>query len=294
MKSAMSVDLPLSIKQCLDIAIRKLSSADSESDTDVAKLEAEVLLAFVLDKPRSFLYSWPEKEINSELLEQFNEVIQRRYSGEPVAYITGVREFWGLSLTVSPDVLIPRPETERLVEIALSYIPEQGAHLIADLGTGSGAIALALASERPDALIIATDISNAALNVAAQNKAELGIPNVDFRQGRWLDSFSEIQFDLIVSNPPYVADDDPHLQQGDLRFEPCAALSSGADGLNDIREIITQASDRLTSGGYLLLEHGFNQAEAVTELLENSGYCDVQCFRDYGSRERASIGRWIK
>lgn len=280
------------VKQCLDQARIKLSSSNSESDTDAAKLEAEILLAFTLNKQRSFLYTWPEERLEPQQIEQFNTLVGRRYHGEPVAYITGIREFWGLPLTVTADTLIPRPETERLVEIALQHIPENQACHVADLGTGSGAIALAIASERSNASVEATDASNAALVVAKKNQAKLEINNVSFHQGRWFEPLASKKFDFIVSNPPYVADQDPHLQQGDLRFEPSTALSSGPDGLEDIRVIIDSARAHLSDGGCLLLEHGFDQAKAVIDLFENSGYSDVQCFRDYGARERASIGRW--
>lgn len=281
------------IKQCLNNAQSKLSSFDSESDTGAAKLEAEVLLAFALNKSRSHLYTWPEQVLDDSQLEQFNSLVERRYRGEPIAYITGVREFWGLPITVTPDTLIPRPETEHLVEIALQNIPEDQACFVADLGTGSGAIALAIASERSNASIEASDVSEAAIAVAKINQAQLNLPNISFKLGRWFEAFTTQKFNIIVSNPPYVAEQDPHLERGDLRFEPVTALSSGADGLEDIKIIIEQARDYLTEGAYLLLEHGFNQADDIIDLFENSGYSDVQCFRDYGERERATIGRWL-
>lgn len=284
----MSSDKQLSIKQCLDDAQRKL-----QSQVEEAKLESEVLLAFVLNKPRSYLYTWPEQALPDERLVHFNELIKRRVAGEPVAYITGVREFWGLSLKVTPDTLIPRAETEKLVEIALQHIPENSPFRVADLGTGSGAIALAIASERPNITIEATDISDAALAIATENLSTLGFKNVQFRPGRWFDAHSGSAFNFILSNPPYVADNDPHLEQGDLRFEPQQALSSGADGLRDIREIIQKARSHLLDGAYLLLEHGFDQANAVIDLFEKSGYSEVRCFLDYAERERATIGRWL-
>lgn len=281
------------IKQCLNEAQTKLSSSESESDKDTCKLEAEVLLAFALGKPRSYLYTWPEQVLDPQLVETFNSLVQRRYSGEPVAYITGVREFWGLPITVTPDTLIPRPETERLVEIALQHIPQNETCCVADLGTGSGAIALAIASERSKATIEATDVSEAALAIAKNNQSKLDLTNVSFHQGRWFEAFTPQKFSFIVSNPPYVAEQDPHLLQGDLRFEPVTALSSGPDGLEDIKIIIEQARDYLTNGACLLLEHGFDQANAIIDLFEKSGYSEVQCFRDYGERERATIGRWL-
>ena len=293
----MSATKPLTIKQCLADAESLLTSPKSQSQQDAAKLEAEVLLAFTLNKPRSYLYTWPEQEINIAQQNQFNSLLERRCAGEPVAYMTGVREFWGLNLKVSPATLIPRPETERLVEIALSYIPENEAVRVADLGTGSGAIALAIASERPMASIVATDISDAALAVARENLTTHGLSNVRLHQGHWFDALyssdeARSQFNFIVANPPYVAEGDPHLHQGDLRFEPAMALSSGEDGLNDLRTIIQNATQHLAKGAHLLLEHGYDQARVVGDLFDKSGYSEVQCFSDYSARERATIGRW--
>lgn len=276
------------IKQCLDEARQKLLSQG-----DIAKLESEVLLAFALKESRSHLYTWPEQVLTNAQLTHFNELVLRRVAGEPIAYITGVREFWGLPLKVTPDTLIPRPETEKLVEIALQHIPENSSFHVADLGTGSGAIALAIASERPSITVEATDISDATLAVASENQATLGLSNIQFRSGSWLEALTDSPFDLILSNPPYVADNDPHLEQGDLRFEPQQALSSGADGLTDIRQIIQKARGHLIHGAYLLLEHGFDQADAVVDLFEKSGYSEVRCFRDYAEQERATIGRWL-
>lgn len=276
------------IKGCLDDARRRL-----QHQGDVAKLESEVLLAHSLDKPRSHLYTWPEQSLTPDQLINFNELLQRRVEGEPIAYITGVREFWGLPLKVTPDTLIPRPETEKLVEIALQYIPENSDFRLADLGTGSGAIALAIASERPGIRIEATDISEATLAVAQENKMALALTNVHYTMSRWFDNLNVASFDFVISNPPYVAEGDVHLEQGDLRFEPQQALSSGKDGLKDIREIIQQAKKHLNNGAYLLLEHGYDQADQVIDLFEKSGYSEVECFRDYAQRERATIGRWL-
>ena len=286
----------LTIKQSLADAQRQLTLPDSQSQQDAAKLEAEILLAFILNKPRSHLYTWPEQEISASQQSQYNSLLRRRCSGEPIAYMTGEREFWGLTLKVSPATLIPRPETERLVEIALSYIPDSEAVRVADLGTGSGAIALAIASERPKASIVATDISDAALEVAQENQSILGLSRVRFYQGHWFDALGDQgetseQFNFIVANPPYIAEGDPHLVQGDLRFEPALALSSGSDGLHDLRTIIQNATQYLAKGAYLLLEHGYDQASAISDLFEKSGYSDVQCYSDYGDRERATIGR---
>ena len=258
-----------------------------------AKLEAEILLAYILEKPRSFLHTWPERSLEPHLLDQYQTLVQRRCRGEPIAYITGQREFWGLPLTVSSATLIPRPETERLVELALEKIPTDESWYIADLGTGSGALALALASERPLCQIVGTDISAAALAVAKENGKRLNLTNVRFIQGRWFEPLKDRHFDLVLSNPPYVASNDPHLQEGDLRFEPRQALSAGPDGLNAIREIITSAKTHLKPGAWLMLEHGYDQGDNVITLFEESGFSHVFCHRDYAARERATVGQWI-
>ena len=280
-------------------ALQSAAQSIIETQQTNAKLEAEILLAFVLGKPRTHFYTWPEECLEEGTLNQFSIAVQRRCAGEPIAYITGTREFWGLPLKVTPDTLIPRPETERLVEIALEHIPEDRPSLIADLGTGSGAIALAIASERTQATIVASDANESTLEVAKINCADLKLTNISFLHGHWFDAFEKRSdephaFNLIISNPPYVAEQDPHLQQGDLRFEPQQALSSGPDGLQDIREIISKSREHLESGGYLLLEHGADQADRVIDLFEKSGYSRVQCFRDYAERERATIGCWLK
>ena len=255
------------------------------------KLEAEVLLAFALQQSRSYLYTWPQRALTEEQDARFRELVARRCRGEPIAYITGRREFWGLDLKVSPATLIPRPETEHLVEIALHYIPEHQPMTIADLGTGSGALALALASERPRCQIIATDVSTPALEIAEQNRQNLQLANVRFLHGRWFAPLANLRFDIVVSNPPYVAADDPHLQRGDLRFEPQQALSSGPDGLHDIREIITTAPGYMKPGAWLILEHGYNQGDAVTDLFHHGGFTRVACHHDYAERERTTIGQ---
>jgi release factor glutamine methyltransferase len=277
------------IKQALSSASAEINQLPDVS----AKLEAEILLAYVLKKPRSFLHTWPERSLESSFLDQYQTLVQRRCQGEPIAYITGQREFWGLSLTVSPATLIPRPETERLVEIALEKIPTDESCLIADLGTGSGALAFALASERPLCQIIGTDISAAALAVAKENGQRLNLTNVSFIQGRWFEPLKDRQFDLVVANPPYVASNDPHLQEGDLRFEPRQALSAGPDGLEAIREIIASAKTHLKPGAWLMLEHGYDQGDSVITLFEENGFSHVFCHRDYAARERATEGQWI-
>lgn len=276
----------------LEQALAEARQRISQLPHAAAKLEAELLLAFVLEQDRSYLYCWPERNLSETQLHAFGELVARRCAGEPIAYITGSREFWGLQLKVSPATLIPRPETEHLVEIALHFIPRHQSLHIADLGTGSGALALALASERPRCQITATDNSAAALDIAEYNRQHLQLDNVRFLPGRWFNPLTGMQFDMVVSNPPYVASDDPHLQQGDLRFEPQQALCSGVDGLQDIRDIIRAAPDYLRPGARLILEHGYRQGNAVTALLRQRGFRQVSCHQDYAERERTSLGQW--
>lgn len=259
-----------------------------------ARLDAEVLLAYALECDRTYLRTWPEKELTPEQLHAFQQLIERRISGEPVAYITGYREFWGMTLRVTPDTLIPRPETELLVETALDKIPPEARWRVADLGTGSGAIALAIARERPLCQVTATDNSPAALAVAKDNARQLNIQNVRFIEGHWFQPIEHEQFEFIVSNPPYVHPHDPHLQQGDLRFEPVHALQSLPDGKRDIRIISNAARGHLVSPGWLILEHGYDQGTAVMERLQKLGYEDVAVVEDLSHNERICIGKWDK
>jgi len=251
-----------------------------------------VLLAHAMGCPRSYLYSHGDEPLEIPALQRFQELLAARASGEPVAYITGEREFWSLPLKVTAATLIPRPETELLVEQALLRIPSDADWEILDLGTGSGAIALALAKERPLSRIVATDVSAAALRVAAENAMLLGIGNLEFQQGHWFAPLDNRQFQMIVSNPPYVRDQDPHLQQGDLRFEPRVALASGRDGLEAIRHIVQQAPRHLSADAPLLLEHGYDQGDAVRALLQAWGYTDIASARDMRGIPRVSSGIW--
>ena len=256
-----------------------------------ARFEAEILLAHVLQKPRSYLHTWPEAVIPSHSIDQFKLLITRRSQGEPIAYITGRREFWSLDLEVTTDTLIPRAETETLVEHVLAQLENIARPQIVDLGTGSGAIALAIASERPDANITATDNSANALAVAQKNAERLGLQNISFLFSNWFDQLALEQYHLIVSNPPYVADDDPHLTQGDVRFEPVSALSSGKDGLDDIRHLCHAAPKYLKVGGWLYLEHGYNQAHETRVILESEQFVNLGHACDLSNTPRISWGQ---
>jgi len=271
------------------VNVRDLLAAASQR-LGGARLDAELLLAHALGVSRARLYAWPEHEPEPMQREAFDRLVAARERGEPIAYLTGRREFWSLDLAVTPDVLIPRHETELLVELALDRIAHDRKVRVADLGTGSGAIALALARERPLARVTATDASAAALDVARRNAARLGIGNVAFAVGDWYAALGDARFDLIVSNPPYIAAGDAHLAQGDLRFEPAAALASGADGLDAIRRIVADAPEHLADGGALLLEHGFDQSLRVRALLDAAGFQNVTSVSDNGGHERVTLG----
>lgn len=257
-------------------------------------VDGELLLAEALGHSRSWLYAHPEAPVPAPARARFEALLARRQAGEPVAYLLGRQGFWSLELEVGPATLIPRPETECLVELALARLPAGQPLRVADLGTGSGAIALALARERPQARIVATDASAEALMVARRNAARLGLGRVEFREGDWLAPLAEELFDLIASNPPYIEQDDPHLAQGDLRFEPPAALASGVDGLDAIRVIVRDAGRHLHAGGWLLLEHGWRQGAAVRALLDAAGFSEVATERDLEGRDRVSLGRWAQ
>lgn len=274
----------LPISQIIEDAIKQLQPV-----SDSARLDIELLLCSVINKERSFFRAWPEHKLELQQLNSFLQLLEQRIEGKPIAHILGQRGFWSLNLKVTTDTLIPRPDTERLVELALELISEKSQWKILDLGTGTGAIALSLAKENPDCFITATDQSIAALEVAKQNALDNNIQNIEFIQSNWFDKLENQQFDIIVTNPPYIKESDPHLKQGDVRFEPLSALTSGEDGLNDIRSIIRNSHHYLTKNGVLLIEHGYDQANEVCDLLESANFTKVENFKDYNDNPRVSI-----
>ena len=259
------------------------------ADTDSARLDAEILLSAVLDCDRSYLYTWPEKELTDAQGDLFAAKLQRRMNGEPIAYITGKKAFYSLLLAVNPSTLIPRPATETLVEIALQLLPATACRLL-DLGTGTGAVALALARARPSWDILAVDCEPQAVQLAQHNAQSCGLSHVELRQSNWFAAVPETDFDVIVSNPPYIDSDDPHLKQGDVRFEPRRALIAADHGLANIKHISHQARLHLKSGGYLMMEHGYQQGAAVRAILQADEYVAVQTVCDLEGRERVTLG----
>ena len=268
-----------------------LADATRRLPGDEARAEAERLLAHALGVGPTWLYMHRDDVPRREQAAVFDRLIERRLAGEPVAYLLGQRGFWQFDLQVTTATLIPRPETERLVELALERLPAGQPLRVADLGTGTGAIALAIAHERPQAQVVATDASVDALAVARANAQALGLSRVEFRAGDWFAPLAGDTFDLIASNPPYIADDDVHLARGDLRFEPRSALASGADGLDDLRRIVAAANAHLKPRGWLLLEHGWEQGNAVRDLLAASGFGEVVTVQDWEGRDRVTLGR---
>lgn len=260
-------------------------------DSPTARLDVELLLAAALGKPRSFLHTWPERIVSSEAAHTFEAYLRRRRTGEPVAYILGLQGFWNIDLEVATHTLIPRPETEMLVETALELLPGAIPHRLLDLGTGTGAIALSLAKDRPQWTITAVDRVDEAVDLAERNRQRLNLDNAAVMKSHWFSALERQRFDLIISNPPYIASGDPHLAQGDVRFEPSSALVAGVDGLDDLRIIVAEATAHLEPGGWLLLEHGYDQGAAVRDLLNGHGFEQIQTRRDLGDNERITFGR---
>ncbi|MEH6643050.1 peptide chain release factor N(5)-glutamine methyltransferase [Vreelandella glaciei] len=283
----------MSLDALLKQAAQRLQAAGSTSP----RVDAEVLMCHVLERDRTWLYTWGDKMCSSQEHSRFDALIDARAQGTPVAYLTGAREFWGLRLATSPNTLIPRPDTETLVELALSRATLPTGRLL-DLGTGTGAIALAFASEQPDWQVLGVDVRDEAVELAANNAKALVITNAHFLLSDWFsalesDAEAGTLFDIIVSNPPYIAADDPHLAEGDVRFEPRSALVANADGMADLLHLVQSARHYLTASGWLLLEHGYTQAEKVRMALSSAGYQNVESVRDLGGHERVTLGRLI-
>ncbi|EGT4351377.1 peptide chain release factor N(5)-glutamine methyltransferase [Cronobacter sakazakii] len=272
-------------QQWLKQAIERLTASESP------RRDAEILLAFVTGRTRTFILAFGETALTDDEHARLDALLARRAAGEPVAYLIGQREFWSLPLEVSPATLIPRPDTECLVEQALARLPATPCRIL-DLGTGTGAIALALASERPDCHVTALDVIPEAVALAKRNAQRLGIDNVTILQSHWFSALTDARFSLIVSNPPYIDGDDPHLSQGDVRFEPKSALVADDAGLADLETLVTEARRFLEDNGWLMLEHGWQQGEAVRELFTRAGYQAVKTCRDYGGNERLTLGHY--
>lgn len=263
------------------------------SGSESPKRDAEILLSFVTNKTRTFLMAFSETEITEEELHRLNTFLNRRKTGEPIAYITGVKEFWSLKFNVSPTTLIPRPDTEKLVELALEYLPKVPVEVL-DLGTGTGAISIAMATERPDCLFTAVDKSDEVIQLAQSNAKQIGVNNVYFLSGNWYKPIKGRMFSMIVSNPPYIEPTDIHLFQGDVRFEPRSALVAEDDGLADIKQIIQGATKHLNQYGWLLIEHGWKQGEAVRTIFKQHSFQLVETYTDYSGNERVTVGRWFE
>lgn len=278
--------MPLTIAQLLHQATEKL-----QGTSDSARLDAEVLLAHILKEDRVHFLTWPEEPVSQLTQKFYLDLIERRAKGEPIAYITGYQEFWSLKLKVTPDTLIPRPETEILVQETLILMREDIHYEVADLGSGSGAIALAIASERPRCHIKGVDQSKCAVQVATDNASRLGLTNVSFQQGDWLADFADNSLDMIVSNPPYVAEGDPHMSEGDVRFEPATALLAGPAGLDAYQKILPETKRCLKQGGWLLLEHGYDQQPRLLEMMQQHGFKQTRGISDYAGQARVVMGQ---
>lgn len=282
-------DFDLSIKQYLEDGTAILRAV-----SDSPRLEAELLMGLVLRKPRSFLHAWPEQQLSETDAERYEALLRQRFSGDPIAYMTGIREFWSMPLKVTQNVLIPRAETELLVEKALLKLPEDEDLRVLDLGTGSGAVSLAIARERPRASVVGVDISLAALEVARFNARLQKISNVEFRESDWFDAVRGEKFHVVVGNPPYVAEDDPHLVQGDARFEPRIALDAGPGGMDAFRAIFDRAHNYIVRQGWLLLEHGPTQHLPLRRLLEAQHYHDIAIHKDAAGHDRVTECRFVE
>lgn len=274
----------------LEALLRRAARRLDESGSPSARLDAEVLLCHALGVERSWLYTWGDRDAELFDRARYEALVAARAVGQPIAYLVGEREFWGLRLVTTPVTLIPRPDTETLVEAALARATGEGGRML-DLGTGTGAIALAFATERPGWRVVGVDREPAAVALAAENAARLKVDNACFRVSDWFSELSGERFDLVVSNPPYLADDDPHLGQGDVRYEPRSALVAAEAGLADLQRLVREAGAHLKPAGWLLLEHGVTQGDDVRRIMCAQGYAEVATLEDLGRRERVSVGR---
>ena len=274
----------MTIKEALTEAAKTLVSSDS------CVLDSEVLLAFVLNKNRSYFRAWPDELLTTEKLDRFQRLVKQRQKGQPIAYLVGEREFWSRRFIVSKDVLIPRPDTELLIEITHETFATDQHFSVLDLGTGSGAIAITLALEFPNASVTAVDNSQKALAIAEKNALQHKVHNIQFLRSDWFETVPNTRFDLIISNPPYICPNDPHLLEGDLRFEPSSALIAQHEGLQDLEHITSQAKSFLKHNGLILFEHGFQQGTLVKNLLELYGFKSTQHFQDIQGHVRATLG----
>lgn len=277
----------------LDALLFKATERLARAGSPSARVDAEVLLGFVMERDRTWLYTWGDKPCSTWQHARFDALVAARAQGCPVAYLTGEREFWGLPIATSSDTLIPRPDTETLVEAALRRAPQTGGRLL-DIGTGTGAIALAFASERLHWQVTGVDLMPDAVALAKRNADKLGLGHVSFLQSNWFSAFApphaEVTFDIIVSNPPYIAADDPHLREGDVRFEPASALVAEAGGMADLLHLVVTATAYLADAGWLMLEHGYGQAAALRDAMRQAGYQNVESLRDLAGHERVTLG----
>lgn len=275
----------MNIQQTLQHASKTLSETSSS-----ATLDAQVLLTHVLLCNTAHLAAWPEKELSEEQTSRYLQLIEQRNKGVPVAHLTGQREFWSLNFNVDDSTLIPRPETETLIEFILEHFADKKNLKLLDMGTGTGAIAISIASERPAWQIISSDVSEQALDLARQNSKQHQTGNITFIHSDWFENITEHDFDIIVSNPPYIADDDPHLLEGDVRFEPRSALISGETGMDDIEHLCLHAKNHLADNGWLIIEHGYNQKQLVAECFSENGYTQIEQKKDLSGHTRMTAG----
>lgn len=281
----------MNIKQALQQAQQRLNRARLNNSSLGAAVDAQVLLTSILQCNTAHLAAWPEKNLSKEQESRFQTLVKQRKEGQPVAYLVGQREFWSLEFSVNNSTLIPRPETETLVDYILTTFSSDTNIKLLDMGTGTGAIAISIASERPGWLIVASDISQSALKLARQNSNRHHTDHITFKKSNWFENLTADKFNIIVSNPPYIACDDPHLRQGDVRFEPHSALISGPTGMDDIEHLCAQAKNHLINNGCLIIEHGYNQKKQVADCFAKNGFTEIFQQQDLSGQPRMTTGR---